>query len=220
MNRRRRHCSPFKWPLLAAGCFASVASVAIAVPAGAEPGPELPAPPSTVEIKQPVPAPPAPASPFPDPYSPYAAAAETRSNPVGVFTDLIAGAAQDPLLAQSASPALPGTAPFQAPSADMLESVSPLMPQNFGMPGDELTNPYALAQGVAPGPFARIDAFQGVRALLHGALGRMPREELGLPLAGTAPPPDTIIPPGLVQFLPPAEEILPPPTQPTGSPPN
>ena len=215
MNRRRRPRAPFGWPLLAAGCFASAASVAIAVPAGAEPEPALPAPPPTVEVVLR-----APASPVPDPYSPYAAAAETRDNPAGVFIDLIADAAQDPLLAQSASPALPGTAPFQAPSPDMLESVSPLLPQNFGMPSDELTNPYALAQGVAPGPFARIDAFQGVRALLHGALGRMPREELGLPLAGTAPPPDAVIPPGLVQFLPPAEEILPPPTQLPGSSPN
>ena len=215
MNRRRRPRTPFGWPLLAAGCFASAASVAIAVPAGAEPEPALPAPPPTVEAVLP-----GPASPVPDPYSPYAAAAETRNNPAGVFADLIAGADQNPMLAQSATPALPGAASFQAPGADLLESVSVLMPQNFGMPGDELTNPYALAQGVAPGPFARVDAFQGVRALLHGALGRMPREELGLPLAGTAPPLDAVIPPGLVQFLPPTEEIPPPPTQPTGSPPN
>ena len=215
MDRRRRPRTPFGWPLLAAGCFASAASVAIAVPAGAEPEPALPAPPPTVEAVLPV-----PASPVPDPYSPYAAAAETRNNPAGVFADLIAGADQNPMLAQSATPALPGAASFQAPGADLLESVSILMPQNFGMPGDELTNPYALAQGVAPGPFARVDAFQGVRALLHGALGRMPREELGLPLAGTAPPPDAVIPPGLLQFLPPAEEIPPPPTQLPGSPPN
>jgi hypothetical protein len=124
------------------------------------------------------------------------------------------------MLAQSATPALPGAAPLQAPGADMLESISLLMPQNFGMPGDEQQNPYALAQGVAPGPFARVDAFQGVRALLHGALGRMPREELGLPLAGTAPPPDAVVPPGLVQFLPPADEILLPPMPLPGSPPN
>lgn len=210
MNQRRAHRSPFRWPVLAAGCFASVASVAITVPAAAEPGPALPAPPSTVEIEQPAPAPPVP---DPDPYSPYAAAAETRSNPVDVFTDLIAGAAQDPLLAQSASPALPGTSPFLAPSADMFESVAPLLPQNFRMPGEEQQNPYELTQGVAPGPFARIDAFRGVRALLNGALGRMPREDLGLPLAGTAPPLDAVIPPGLEQFLPPPEEILATPEQ-------
>lgn len=207
----RRQSSP-RWrrAVLAAGLLAWSAVVAAAAPAGADPAPTFPAPPPAVDV------PPQP----PVPYSPYVATDETRNNPAGVFIDLIAGAAQGPLLAQSASPALPGTAPFQAPRADMLESVSPLMPQNFGMPGDELTNPYALAQGVAPGPFARIDAFQGVRALLHGALGRMPREELGLPLAGTAPPPDVVIPPGLVQFLPPVEEILPPPIQLSGSPPN
>ena len=207
----RRQSSP-RWrrAALAAGLVAGAAAVAAAAPAGADPAPPSPTPPPAVDVP--------PETPVP--YSPYVAAEETRNNPAGVFTDLIAGADQYPMLAQSATPALPGAAPFQAPSADMLESISLLMPQNFGMPGDELQNPYALAQGVAPGPFARVDAFQGVRALLHGALGRMPREELGLPLAGTAPPPDAVIPPGLVQFLPPAEEIVPPPTQLPGSPPN
>lgn len=201
--RRRR-------AVVAAGLAAWAVAVATAATAGADPVPPSPTPPPAGDVP--------PETPVP--YSPYVAAEETRNNPAGVFTDLIAGADQYPVLAQSATPALPGAAPFQAPGADLLESVSLLMPQNFGMPGDELQNPYALAQGVPPGPFARVDAFQGVRALLHGALGRMPREELGLPLAGTAPPPDTIIPPGLVQFLPPAEEILPPPTQLPGSPPN
>lgn len=201
--------------VLAAGLVAWAAAVAAAAPAGADPAPPFPPPP----FPAPPPAVDAPPEP-PVPYSPYVAAEETRNNPAGVFTDLIAGANQNPLLAQSATPALPGAAPFQAPGANMLESISLLMPQNFGMPGDEQQNPYALAQGVAPGPFARVDAFQGVRALLHGALGRMPREELGMPLAGTAPPPDAVIPPGLVQFLPPAEEILPPPTQLPGSPPS
>ena len=207
----RRQSSP-RWrrAARAAGLAAWATAVATAATAGADPAPPSPTPPPTVDVP--------PETPVP--YSPYVAAEETRNNPAGVFTDLIAGANQNPLLAQSATPALPGTAPFQAPSADMLESISLLMPQNFGMPGDEQQNPYALAQGVAPGPFARVDAFQGVRALLHGALGRMPREELGLPLAGTAPPPDAVIPPGLVQFLPPAEEILPPPTQMPGSPPS
>jgi hypothetical protein len=214
MDRRQRS---LRWrrAALAAGLVAGAAAIAAAAPAGADPAaadpaPPFPTPPPAVDV------PPVP----PVPYSPYVAAEETRNNPAGVFTDLIAGANQNPLLAQSATPALPGAAPFQAPSADMLESVSLLMPQNFGMPSDELANPYALAQGVAPGPFARVDAFQGVRALLHGALGRMPREQLGLPLAGTAPPPDAVIPPGLVQFLPPPEEIPPPPTQLPGGPPS
>jgi len=196
--------------VLAAGLIYWAAAVATPATAGADPDPPFPAPPPAVD------APPEP----PVPYSPYVAAEETRNNPAGVFTDLIAGANQTPMLAQSATPALPGAAPLQAPGADMLESISLLMPQNFGMPGDEQQNPYALAQGVAPGPFARVDAFQGVRALLHGALGRMPREELGLPLAGTAPPPDAVVPPGLVQFLPPADEILLPPMPLPGSPPN
>ena len=210
----RRPSSP-RWRRAALAAGLAAWAVAVAAPAGADPAPPLPAPPS------PTPPPIVDVPPeTPVPYSASVAAEETRNNPAGVFTDLIAGADQYPMLAQSATPALPGAAPFQAPSADMLESISLLMPQNFGMPGDEQQNPYALAQGVAPGPFARVDAFQGVRALLHGAMGRMPREELGLPLAGTAPPPDAVIPPGLVQFLPPPEEIPPPPTQLPGSPPS
>jgi len=210
----RRPSSP-RWRRAALAAGLAAWAVAVAAPAGADPAPPLPAPPS------PTPPPIVDVPPeTPVPYSAYVAAEETRNNPAGVFTDLIAGANQYPMLAQPATPALPGAVPFQAPSADMLESISLLMPQNFGMPGDEQQNPYALAQGVAPGPFARIDAFQGVRALLHGAMGRMPREELGLPLAGTAPPPDAVIPPGLVQFLPPPEEIPPPPTQLPGGPPS
>src|SRR6185436_20289414 len=38
--------------------------------------------------------------------------------------------------------------------------------------------------------------------LKGGLLGQMPKEQLGEALPGTAPPPGTNIPPGLVQFLP------------------
>jgi len=38
--------------------------------------------------------------------------------------------------------------------------------------------------------------------LKGGLLGQAPQEQLGQPLPGTAPPPGTNIPPGLVQFQP------------------
>jgi hypothetical protein len=54
--------------------------------------------------------------------------------------------------------------------------------------------------------------WKGLHAIGHAALGRMPRVELGQPLPGTAPPPGTAIPLGLVQFLPdPAELVAPDP---------
>ena len=57
--------------------------------------------------------------------------------------------------------------------------------------------------------------------LKGGLLGQMPQEQLGEPLPGTAPPPGTNIPPGLVQFQPdpaaPPDGAAPPP--PPGAPP-
>ena len=62
--------------------------------------------------------------------------------------------------------------------------------------------------------------------LKGGLLGQMPQQQLGEPLPGTAPPPGTVISPGLVQNLPPAPDdgsapappglILPPPPPPAG----
>ena len=85
------------------------------------------------------------------------------------------------------------------------------------MPSGEVPSPYVLQSDVPPGPFARVDAFKGAHAMIHGALGRMPGAELGQPLPGTAPPPGTNIPPGLEQFyvdpasLPPPEPPVPMP---------
>ena len=70
------------------------------------------------------------------------------------------------------------------------------------MPSGEVDSPYVLQTGVPAGPFARVDAFKGVHALLHGSMGRMPGAELGQPLPGTDPPPGTAIPAGIEQFLP------------------
>ena len=127
----------------------------------------------------------------------------TKQSPVSAFADVLAQASPDSVLAQSA-------APGDAPSPDPLTSITMLMPRNYRMPTGEQPSPYQLAAGVEPGPFARVDGWKGLHAMLHGSLGRMPRAELGQPLAGTAPPPGTAIPLGLVQFLPDPAELVPP----------
>ena len=136
----------------------------------------------------------------PDPFA--TTSTVTKQNPLSAFADVLAQATPDSVLA-------PLTAPGAAAAPDPLAAAGLLMPQNYRMPTGELPSPYVLATGVPPGPFARVDGVKGLRAMLHGALGRMPGVELGQPLPGTAPPPGTAIPQGLVQFLPDPAEIVP-----------
>jgi hypothetical protein len=84
---------------------------------------------------------------------------------------------------------------------DALVTSQQLLPQNYQMPEPDAQSPYALAPAVS-GPFSRIDALQGLHALLYAAMGRMPAEQLGAPLPGTAPPPGTALPPGPEQYPP------------------
>ena len=152
----------------------------------------------------------------PDPFA--TTSTVTKQNPLSAFADVLAQASPDSVLA-------PLTAPGAAAAPDPLAAAGLLMPQNYRMPTGELPSPYVLATGVPPGPFARVDGVKGLRAMIHGALGRMPGVELGQPLPGTAPPPGTAIPLGLVQFLPdpaelvpadPAAPLIPPPVPPAG----
>jgi hypothetical protein len=122
--------------------------------------------------------------------------------------------APDPVLIVPEQQVAPS--PLGAFTGDPLAAAALLMPQNFGMPTAGQISPYALGSN-PPSPFARIDAFQGAHALVHGGIGQMPADQLGQPLPGTAPPPGTAVPPGLVQYLPepapaaPAVPLLPPP---------
>ena len=68
------------------------------------------------------------------------------------------------------------------------------------MPDPDQASPYQLAPNSEPSPFARIDAWKSVHALIHGGLGRMPGSDLGQPLPGIAAPPGVNLPPGLEQF--------------------
>ncbi len=134
---------------------------------------------------------------------PATPAEQTRTDPVGSLAGLLATGSPAEFLSQGGAP--PGT-----PAADPLAAAFGLLPQNYRMPSGEEQSPYVLQTGVPPGPFARVDAFKGVHALIHGGLGRMPGADLGQPLPGIAPPPGTVLPPGLEQFYVDPTAVVPP----------
>jgi hypothetical protein len=120
------------------------------------------------------------------------------------------------VLGQNLTPQTPTADPGIVPNLNVFNNA-------YGLPQYEV--PSAPGQGVqfdvAPGAenddvtrrewFGRfIDMQRDHR--LYGGLGQMPQEQLGQPLPGTAPPPGTVISPGLVQYLPdPADGPVPPP---------
>lgn len=186
-------------------CFGAI----VATPAGAaaEPAPDPALPAEVIGSEVP---------PIVDPF--IATSQITKQSPLAAFVDVLAQASPDIVLA-------PSTTPGGVPAPDPLASIAMLTPKNYRMPTGELPSPYVLATGVPPGPFARVDGWKGVHAMIHAGLGRMPGVELGQALPGTAPPPGTALPPGLVQFLPdpvelvpadPAAPLIPPPVSPAG----
>ncbi|BBY62352.1 hypothetical protein [Mycolicibacterium helvum] len=171
-----------------------------------------------------------PGAPPPPAQQGFVPPAATISDSVNGFANLFGGpAGNQMLLGQTPAPAVAaaGTAPATPPNVDVLDGTQLLLPRNYRtMQGadDPTPSPYDLQQGVPPGPFARVDGLKGVHAMIHGALGRMPAEQLGQPLPGTAPLPGINIPAGPEQFLPdpatppppgaPADPALPPPAPP------
>lgn len=183
--------------LAAAGL--GVLAVATAATAGADPEPAPPV----------VPVDGAPAPP-PSQDLLSAAVGAAGQNPVAAMADLL-GSTTNPVQVFGA------TAAPDSPGGDQLVPPTALMPQYYRMPTPDMNSPYTLTQDAPAGPFARIDAFKGVHALLHGSLGRMPAADLGQPLPGTAAPPGFVLPPGPEQFLPdpaPAAPAPPPPPPP------
>jgi len=169
------------------------------------------------------PGPPAdPAAPVPAPADPGAAPPNVAppAATIGSAGSLLNAAAGGLILGQSETPALPGTAPFNPPSADILNAAQLLAPQNYRVPSPDQVSPYALPAAGQQSPFARINEWQGLHAMLHGALGRMPADQLGQPLAGTAPPPGVNIPAGPEQFLPDPADAVGPPPPPAAQPPG
>lgn len=130
-------------------------------------------------------------APPPSPVDTFAAASEqTKSNPTGFLSGLMGPGG----LAANAGIGLTAASPVDPLAAGW----NLLLPNNYRMPAGD--NPYVLESGVAPGPFARVDAFKGQHAIAHGGMGRMPGSELGAPLPGTAPLPGSNIPAGLEQY--------------------
>ncbi|MEZ0355006.1 hypothetical protein [Mycobacterium sp. SA01] len=190
------------------------------------------APMATAAADEPLPVDPAAPPPPPAPQG-FIPSPGTIQDSVNGFAGILGGPAGNQLLlGQTPAPALAGTAPAAPPNADILNGAQLLMAQNNSMPTPDQQSPYQLGPG-ADGPFARVNQWKGVHAFLHGALGRMPADQLGQPLPGTAPPPDINIPAGPEQFLPdpaappppgdpaapvappaPADPVLPPPPPP------
>ncbi len=190
---------PRRVAVTAAASVFLVAGAALAFAGSATADPVPPGPPEPADS-----APPAPPAPDGGP----------ALTPTTSFSNYVAGiplSGPELLLGQSPVPALPGTTtPAALPSADVFNAAQLLAPQNYRVPGPDAVSPYPLAQGV-PGPFARVNEWQGLHAMVHGALGRMPADQLGQPLPGTAPPPGVNIPAGPEQFLPDPAEAAPPP---------
>jgi hypothetical protein len=141
--------------------------------------------------------------------------AATISDSLNGFAGLFGGpAGNQMLLGQTPEPAVApaGNAPATPPDVQVLDGTQLLLPRNYRTqqgPDDPTPSPYDLQEGVPPGPFARVDGLKGVHAMVHGALGRMPADQLGQPLPGTAPAPGINIPAGPVDFLP--DPAAPPP---------
>ena len=171
------------WRVLAAGLCVAVLGAPVAA-ADPPPGPELIGP--AVDGDAP-PAPPAPIDPF------SAASAVTQADPATAFSAMLGN--QSPMAIANM-----GIGLSTPPPTDPMAPTNILMPQYYRMPSGEEASPYVLQTDVPPGPFERVNAWKGVHALAHGALGRMPHVELSQPLPGTAPPPGTNIPAGLEQF--------------------
>ena len=170
--------------------------------------------PNQTAVAEPAP-PPNPAVVVPvDPTVDAAAAAEpapnpfltnsqvTKANPLMGFIDMLSQSSPATLLN-------PPPAAGTAAAVNPLTGLDMLMPTSYGMPTGDAASPYVLGEA-NNGPFARVNAFKGVHALGHAGLGRMPREMLGQPLPGTAPPPGTAVPAGLEQFYVDPAELLPP----------
>ena len=173
----------------AAGLLVAVAALVFPAVAAADPPPVDPAAPVD-------------AAPLADP-----TAVPPPGPPPGIMIGPLgpmSGSGMELFLGQTAVPSLPG-APAAPPSVDILNSGQFLNPTNYRVPSPENSpdqvSPYPLPVG-EPGPFARVDGLKGLHAMVHGALGPMPAEQLSEPLPGTAPPPGTNIPVGPMQNLP------------------
>jgi hypothetical protein len=135
----------------------------------------------------------------------------------------VVGLDQTSVLGQNPIPAPPGGGPGAVPNLNVfnnaygpqqcLEPSAPGKCEQFDVaPGEENAD---VSRREWLGRY--IDMYRA-GMLKGGLLGQMPQQQLGESLPGTAPPPGTNIPPGLVQFQPdpaaPPDGVPPPPPAP------
>jgi hypothetical protein len=117
------------------------------------------------------------------------------------------------LLGQSAAPALPDAAAAVMPSQNPLNNAY-LLPQNVKPAAPGEGQRFNVDPGQENADITKMDTLKQLHAMysdgrLKGALlTRGPKEALGEPLPGTAPPPGTVIP-GLGNGLPDADAPAP-----------
>jgi hypothetical protein len=216
---------------VAFGILALAGAVAFPATAAADPDDDGPAPAPVIPADpalQPPPGPPVPI--FGTAMGPAGlnvlqqSGAEPAQGVLGVPNGTV-GLDRTTLLGQNAVPSAPGAGPPPTPpnlnifnnayGAGAINEVpaAPGKGQQFGVaPGDEnadVTNRQWLGR--------YIDEMRDGK-LRGGLLWQVPQEQLGEPLPGTAPPPGTNIPPGLVQYLPDPADAAPPPGGPPPAP--
>jgi hypothetical protein len=209
----------------AAGFITVGAAVAFAATAAADPPP--PPDPALPMPGAPEPPPP-PGPPVPvlgTPLGPQGLGVLAQNgqeqNPAALGAPPVTGLDQTTVLGQNAIPSAPGADPGVVPNLNPFNNAygpqqclvpsAPGKCEQFDVaPGDE-NNDVTRREWLG----RYIDMYRA-GMLKGGLLGQVPQEQLGEPLPGTAPPPGTNIPPGLVQFQP---DPPPPPGAPVPPPP-
>jgi hypothetical protein len=214
--------------IAAAGFLTVGAAVALAATAAADPPPPDPAlPVPGAPEPPPPPGPPVPVLGAPLGPAGLGVLAQNgqEQNPAALGAPPITGLDQTTVLGQNPLPSPPGGGPGVVPNLNVFNNaygpqqcLAPSAPgkcEQFDVaPGDENAD---VSRRQWLGRY--IDMYRA-GMLKGGLLGQVPQEQLGEPLPGTAPPPGTNIPPGLVQFQP--DPAAPPdgaPPPPPGAPP-
>jgi hypothetical protein len=212
-----------------AGFMTLGAAVAFAATAVADPPPPpepvLPAP---ADAPAPEPSPPVPVIGAPLGPTGLGVLAQNGQpgDPAALGAPPVVGMDQTTVLGQNAIPSAPGAGPGVVPNLNPFNNAygpqqclvpsAPGKCEQFDVaPGDE-NNDVSRREWLG----RYIDMYRA-GMLKGGLLGQVPQEQLGEPLPGTAPPPGTNIPPGLVQFQPdpPPPPGAPVPPPPPGAPP-
>jgi hypothetical protein len=196
--------------IAAAGFLTVGAAVAFAATAAADPPPPDPAlPVPGAPEPPPPPGPPVPVLGAPLGPAGLGVLAQNgqEQNPAALGAPPITGLDQTTVLGQNPLPSPPGGGPGVVPNLNVFNNaygpqqcLAPSAPgkcEQFDVaPGDENAD---VSRRQWLGRY--IDMYRA-GMLKGGLLGQVPQEQLGEPLPGTAPPPGTNIPPGLVQFQP------------------